>query len=87
MVIDIIPDREKRETAALLWDEYMRLCNIDDCSEASDAAFKAWEDGSEVDLLLDYAGEGRVIRCAITGVPLLETDDVVMVLRSALPAK
>ena len=50
----------------------------------SDAAFKAYEECGIV-LLLDDIGEGKVIRCAITNAPILETDETAIVLKAALP--
>lgn len=70
-----ITDLDKRNEAARLWEAI-------DGADDEDAAHEAYE---ACGLSLMVGGEG-VERCFVTGAPLLVSDDVVLVLKSALPA-
>ena len=76
-----IPDLADRNEAARLWEKNYHLFNEDD--ERADAALKAFEDLG-VDLSIDELGEGKAVRCAISGVPIIETDETAIVLKAAL---
>ena len=96
-----LPDYESRMEAARLYEEFVRLDDAvvaiaetaggvslepeHPASVARDDAFDAYESHG-VDLLTD--GDGYLIRCALTGVPLLaEADDTEFVLAAAVRAK
>jgi hypothetical protein len=91
-------DTERREEALKLWRVWNAACVALDLGAADldSAALRQLKD-AEADALAAYHAGGcsfmanaefdDVERCAMTGVPILTTDDVVMVLRSALPEK
>ena len=100
MIFDVktLPDYESRMEAARLYEEFVRLDDAVAIAEdaggislehpasvARDDAFDRYENHG-VDLLTD--GDGYLIRCALTGVPLLaEADDTEFVLAAAVRAK
>ena len=75
------PTLAERNEAARLYDEYAKLENDDDASaDTVDAAFQAY-DNHDLTVMVD---DERAMRCGITGIPLIVSDEVVLVLKSAL---
>ncbi len=90
-------DLEKRNESVRLWQEWVEAFQAVEKASADmdDAAFEALEITNQI-AADAYEASGRLIenddgtdieRCAITGAPLLVSDDIVMCLRSELPAK
>ena len=93
----MIADLEKRNAALALWRKWYEAAQALDAADGTgidDAAFEELEKAVDdayaaygevmVALLQNWAGDD-IERCAITDVPLRADDDIVMVLRAALP--
>ena len=81
-----IPDIEQRNEAARLYAEYMRLDDIwteSETPESRDAVDRAWQAYERQPLRVDVGDNGKIVRCAITGVPILAGDKTVPVLALA----
>ncbi len=93
----MIADLDKRNEAVELWKKWNETWSAlenapadtdDQAYEELEAVNEAAADAYEAaGLLIENDNGTDIERCAITGVPLFVSDDVVMVLRSALPAK
>jgi len=93
----MIADLEKRNASLALWRKWYDAAqaaedargsgvNVDALVKAEDDAWSAYAGFAGGALIQTELGDD-IERCAITSVPLLVSDDVVMVLRSALEAK
>ncbi len=88
-----VTDLKQREEAARLYEVYCKAdeaveqagpgANLDALQEARDNAWDAYAAVGD-DYLQINNDTGQVIRCAISGVPLWESDDIALVLRSAI---
>ena len=76
------PTIEQRNEAVRLWETYERLENAEDAAVFK--AYEAYEAYEALDVVLALDDDGKVVRCAITGIPLVTSDETVVVLASAL---
>jgi len=73
-----------RNEVAALFETYAKLFNAEEPAEEAWDAYEAAAEKHGLSIFLTDDKESTILRCAITGVPLVQEDETVLVLASAL---